>query len=198
MQDRLNIRSTDGATRIGSVVNSRYQEILAELGLQVGTRVVAQASGAATVGSPAFTFSAMEKLERVYYLSGSTPIFLDEVSFDVLRKMASTASGDTPTVYAIQTIVASAVTIRVDKNAATTYTLKADGEATATTLSGSLVPVLPTQFHYLLVEAAIADELLKMEKPQLAAAAQGRVTTGLSKLKLFIAKSAGTKLYQAA
>lgn len=196
VQDRLNLRSTDAATRIGSVVNSRYQEILAELGLQVGTRVVAQASGAATVGSPVFTFSGIEKIERVYYLDGTTPIFLNEVTFDELRLLGSTSSGDTPSMYAVQTMVASAVTIRVDMNAATTYTLKADGEATATTLSGALAPALPTPFHYLLVEAAVADELLKMEKPQLAAAAQGRVTQGLSKLRLYIAKSAGAQIYQ--
>lgn len=189
VQGRLNLNSTESTTRVGTVVNARYQRLLAELGLDIHTQVFGVSSGAATIGSPLFTFTGIEKLHRVYYLSGSTPIFLEEIPMDEMRKLASTASGDVPSQYAVQAMVASSVTIRTNMNAATTYMLKADGLDTTDALAGSNVPALPTNFHYLLVEGAISDELMKMEKPQLANIAESIYSRGLSNLKLFVLKT---------
>lgn len=187
----LNLNSTEAVTRVGARVNVRYQRVCAELGLQVAQRIIGQASGAATVGSPVFTWTGLEKLERVYYTSGSTLVFLDEISLEDLRKeeAGGFSSSDTPSRYAIQLMGASSVTIRTNAKAATTYTLKADGLDTTDTLSGAQVPQFPTNFHYILTEGALSDELRKMDKTAEAGVAETVFEGGISKLRLFLAKS---------
>lgn len=189
---QLNLNSTDATTRVGTRLNTRYQRVCAEVGVNIAQRVVGQASGAATVGSPVFTWTGVEKLERVFWLNGTDPKFLEEISFDDLRKEEESAfpSSDEPTKYAYQLLGPSSVTIRVNATAATTYTLKADGLDTTDTLSGSQVPQFTTNYHYILVAGAKSDELMKMEQPDLAAIEEGIYEKGLSKLKLFIATTA--------
>jgi hypothetical protein len=192
VQSQLNLDSSDSSTRISSRLNTRYQRVCAELGIQVAQRVINQASGAATTGSPQFTWTGMEKLERVYWLdANSNPQFLDEISFEDLRRQEEQGldTSDEPTEYAVQLMGASSITIRVNKKAETTYTLRADGLDTTDTLSGSQVPQLPTNFHYILVEGAMSDELRKMQRVDEAGIAEAVYEKGLSKLRLFLAKS---------
>lgn len=190
----LNLNSTEATTRVGVRINTRYQRVCAELGLQVGQTVIGQASGAATVGSNVFTFTGVEKIDRVYWVdSNSNPVFLErEISLDDMRlqEEGGLASSDRPTEYAIQVMGPGSVTIRANTKAATTYTLKCDGLDVTDTLSASLVPQFTTNYHYILIEGVLSDELRKMDKFDEAGAAEAVYDAGLSKLRLFYAKSA--------
>lgn len=185
--ERLNLTSSTATARIGRAVNARYRRVTSSIGVQVARRTT-NVVGTTSIGYATVTFSGLEKLERVIDdRSGSVKV-LKEITFDDLRAM-NPGTGD-PTCYAIQSMDAGSVTIRLDITAQTTYNLKADGLATAATMSGSQVPQFDQDYHDILVEGAVADELKKQEKAALAKDAEQLFEKRLSELRYFIAKSA--------
>ena len=76
------------------------------------------------------------------------------------------------------------------------FVLTADVEVNLATLSGVGVPAFAESFHDLLVYGAVAIELEKMEKYELAKAQEARCEGRISELRMFIAKSAYRTMWQ--
>jgi hypothetical protein len=187
VKSRLNLTSTEATTRVGQFVNSRYRRLTSSVGVQTSRRTTSTANTVA--GNPRVTFS-LEKVERVYLTASGKARVLSERSYDEWRTSVvhAPSSGD-PLTYAIETTGASTVTIVLDPTPSGTETLSADGLQNASTLSGSSVPNFPADFHDALVFGAMADELRKMEKPDLAAEAEAQYEARVADLRYFLAKS---------
>ena len=119
---------------------------------------------------------------------------LDEISFDEMRNQA--LSTQPPQQYAISRMGASSVTIYLDCIPTTVFILSADVMEKTTTLSGSTEPAFDENFHDILVHGGKVPELLKMEKPALAQAAENDYQRRLGDLRLFIRMSAYQVIYQ--
>lgn len=142
-----------------------------------------------TIGSAEVTFTSMEKITRVYILDAdSNKIFLDEVTVDELRE-ETPATSDSPRRWAVKSYTNDDVVILLDKLAETQYAVKADGFSTTSTLSGSNTPQFPESFHDILIEGVLADEYMKLEKPDLAKISEMRYERRLSDLRMWAAKS---------
>ncbi len=119
---------------------------------------------------------------------------LNERSFDEIRYMP--LGSDPPQNWAVQNMGASTVTAFLDSIAASAYILNADVEMNITDLSGSQIPAFSQDFHDILIQGGIADELYKMEKYDLSEVREGKFEKRLGELRLFIAKSGGLEIYQ--
>lgn len=178
-------------TRIGRFINQRYRELASSLGLQTTVRATAQA--ATIVGNRSLTFLC-EKLYAVYDASVTPVRVLTLATFDQLRNgMVATDPAQT---YAIQLMGASTVTIFLDSVPATSYTLTADVEINLTDLSGTQTPAFPADYHDILVRGAMADELERMEKPDLSALQNAKVEKRVAELRLYLVKSAYFDVFQ--
>ena len=98
--------------------------------------------------------------------------------------------------FAIYSTTAITVTIVLNSIPTTAHTLYAEGLSNVASLSGSGTPAFAEDFHDILVFGAVADELRKMEKVQLAKDAEDDFERRLSDLRMFIAKSAYLDMYQ--
>jgi hypothetical protein len=201
--DRLNLTSTPSLARIGRSINERYRWLASSIGFDTIERTTASAS--TSVGNRVLTFgpspTKVQKLLSVFNPAFQPPNVLDQVSFDEMRNQAS-RSGNEPRAYAIQLMGSDNVTIMLDQTPTAIYSLSADVMSNRTTLSGTDVPAFAEDYHDALVYGAMATELKKMEKYDLAKenedmffnpeTGQGRVAD----LRLFIAKSAYMDIYQ--
>ncbi len=192
--DRLNLSSATAVARVGRSVNVHYRRVTSSIGVQVGRRLSSPVTEACTLGSTLVTFSGIEKIERVIDDTSGSVTVLEEVSEDDLRR-ANPGDGD-PTQFSIVNMGPGTVTIRLNSLMQDERELKADGLATATTLSGSQEPQFPTSFHDILVEAVLADEYRKIDEPTQAGIAAGTASKRLSELRLFIAKSSAQSVRQ--
>lgn len=188
---RLNLSSPEAISRIGEEVNDRYRRVCAAIGMETTTRETVTADTAE--GVQTLTFTNVVKLFTVLDEDGEP---LDEVSYTYL--IGQTPHGDPPQAYAIKTMGATSVTILLDCEPESSYTLSADALVIVSTLSGVAVPAFSENFHDILVLGALADELDKMEKRTLADKKEAQYTQRLSDLRYFIAKSAYLDIYQGA
>lgn len=192
VKDRLNLTSSDATTRIGRAVNVMYRRVTSGLGLQVARRITG-VIGTTSIGVQKFTFTGIEKIERILDTRSGSTKEIDERTFEEIR-VINPSSSDTPHMWAVEKMGPSSVTVRLDVLPQTAFQLLADGLETAATLSGSQVPNFNQDFHDVLVEGVIADELRKQEKPVLARIAQDTYDKRLSELRFFIVKSANANL----
>lgn len=189
IMDRLNLSSTDATTRVGREVNHHYKRVTAALGIAPVVRRVT-VTQAATIGSPSITFSNIEKVERVIDATTTPDTILDdERSFDELRQTEAVSS-DTATLWAVEAMGATSVTLRFDVAFRTAKVMTVDGYGKRATIATTDVPAFPETFHDVLIERVMADELRKQEKPQLAKIAHDTAQAILSDLRLFVAVSA--------
>lgn len=196
IQDRLNLTSTASTTRIGKLVNTYNRRVTTAIGIAQMSRPVVGTAIACTIGSGVITFPSMEKVTRVYYLSGSSKKFLDEVTLDELLEIALPPTSDSPKRYAIQSYTNDDVVVRMDVLAETAFTIKADGFSSAATLSGVMPPVFPESYHDILIEGVLQDEYKKMEKLQLAQISSNIYEQRLSDLRYWAAKSLYLDIHQ--
>lgn len=197
VRDRLNLTSTASLTRIGERVNEVYKEVTASIGLQTSRRVTVNVTiDQNTAGLPEVTVPNVEKVLRIVIqdVNGGL-ITLSEMTYDSITQI-QTASG-TPRSWAVKRIGASEVVIVLDSTPTASTTLICECYDHAEDIAGSQEPYLPTSFHDLLVEGAMAIELRKMEKPELATIAENKYQQRLSDLRMFIAKTAYMDIYQA-
>jgi hypothetical protein len=194
--ERLNLTSATALARIGRSINQRYRRLSSSIGLQTTARGIVTAS--TVIGNRSLTFgptpSPVEKLYAVYDASVSPPRVLSEASFDELRN--AVVGTDPAHTYAIQVVGASSVTITLNTVPASIYVLTADARLNLATLSGSQVPAFTESFHDVLVHGAMATELEKMEKIDLAKLQEGHYEMRLAELRFDIAKSAYREFYQ--
>ena len=194
MTDRLNLTSDQAISRVGRELNARYKRVSSSIGLAVSRRVYDIAVQTVT-DDKYLTFTGVEKIEVVKDVTTvDQPIALVERLPGEMNDLVIKDSQ--PRNYAIFSVTHNTVTILVDSNVVEDAFIKADGLETAETLSGSLTPAFAESFHDVLVFGAVADELKKMEKFQLARDAEDDFERRLSDLRMFIAKSAYLDIYQ--
>ena len=185
--DDLNLTSTTATTRVGREINIRYKRLVSSLNLDTSKHT--SSSQSAVAGSTEITFTSIDKITRIVDTTGGAFRLLKEITWNELREKAAKDS-NTPTQYAIKRVGANSVVVAFDVNFQTiTPSLRADGYETTSTLSGSTAPAFPEDYHDILVWGAKADELLKMEKPQLAVYCERMFEKRLSELRLYLAKS---------
>lgn len=177
---RHDITRSDGKERIGQNVNIHYHAITGELGMQTSRR--GEVEKVVTVGSRYVTFANVEKLYMVYTLDDDRVRELDERPFSELRRTTPQESDD-PKKYAVSRSEASEITIFLDAEPATAYTLYADAERTTDNLEGNDEPAFPQSFHDVLILYAQADEFEKSEKTK--QAQDKRLEAEVRKAKLF-------------
>jgi hypothetical protein len=179
--------------RVGTEVNLRHREILSSLGVSQATEFTA-ATATTTIGSRFLTFGpspvAVVKVLAVYDLAPGTypPPTLDEVTTDEL--LALSVLADPPTKYAVTNMGERTVTIKLNSIPATQYVLTANVEGNVTQLSGALMPQFSEDYHDILVNMVMADELEKAEKYDKSAAKLKQALARMGEFRLFIAKSA--------
>jgi len=196
--DRLNLTSDTARTRIGVFCNERYKVVTSSIGLITSRRVtstlIVDPTDTATFPDlPNLTIGFMEKINRIAIIApmgASTGVqVLRQLTFDEIS--AYPTMNAVPRAWAPYRMGSGEVQIILDGvTTDTTFTLNIEGYDLAETLEDDAVPFIPTDFHDILIEGAKSDELLKMEKPSLAAIAEQKFQSRLSDLRMFIAKSA--------
>lgn len=190
--ERAGITSAEGLARIGRAVNSYYKRVTSSIGLQPSRRVLVQAN--ATLGSRYLTFTGIEKVLAVQDRSTGSIRVLDQV---VPEEIDDQSIGDgLPTRFAVYRANAGSVQIYLNVTPQTEFTLYCEGYDRADTLSGGDEPAFPESFHDLLVEGALADELRRQEKPDLAKEAAAVHERRVSDLRMFLATSAYQDIHQ--
>lgn len=197
--DRINLKGDAAMARIGTNVNMRHREILSSLGIsQVAKGTSATAT--ATIASRFITFGpspvAVIKILAVYNttVSATQPPILDELTRDEM--LHTTLGSDPPTAYCVYTMGERSVTIQVNAIAATGYTLTADVEGNTSQLSGALSPSFDEDYHDILVNMTMSDELEKAEKYDKAKEKMKQAERRMGELRLQVAKSAMKGLRQ--
>ena len=194
--ERMNLTSTPARTRIGRSINERYRWLASTLGLQTTARATAPAT--TVIGNRSLTFGPtplrVEKLYAVFDPATSPPRLLTPVTFAEMR--VRVVGTDPPHSYAVQTMGADSVTIRLNTIPATAYPLTADVLANVAVLAGSDVPNFAESYHDLLIHGGMATELEKMEKYEMSKVQEAHWNDRLSDLRFFIAKNAFNTFYQ--
>ena len=194
IKDRLNYTSSTTDTRLGNTINRIYRQVGTEIGINFARQT--NATKIVTIASATVVFSGVERIDRVWYLdSNSKPHIVDQVLIDELRNEAAVSS-DQPTLWALLSTTSNTVSIRLDANPETAYTLYCDGVSEVADLSGSNEPAFPESFHDILVEGVLREEYLKLEKPTLADRAEAAYEKRLSGLRMFMAKTGYMDIYQ--
>lgn len=190
--ERLNLTSAEATARVGRNLNNRYKRLTSSIGMD--TSRFTQVSKAATIGNQSLTFTGIEKVNTVIDKSSGKDLILEQLTQDEMHQIS--VRSEPPRHFSVTNMHYNTVTIYMDCVPTTTFTLYADGIVTLSTLSGTDVPDFPESFHEILVFGTMADEYRKMEKPQLAQAAELDYEKRLSDLRMFIAKTAWLDIYQ--
>lgn len=197
---RMNLSSSDAVTRIGEFVNERYRQATSSIGIEaVRLQTTIRVFAAGYAGLPEVVFNDYDKINRIQWVdtsvSPSTFRTLKELTYDELTSMPT--NNGLPRAWAVKNLGAHSVTVVLDAYPTTdAMTLRVNGYTRLQDASGSTEPVFPEDFHDLLIHGAMADELRKMEKPQLAQTAEGKYENRVSDLRMFIAKSAYLDIVQ--
>lgn len=191
--ERLNLTSPEAQARIGRFVNARYKRVTSGIGLQTSRRTTVNVTVDPTDPEstlPEYTVENLEKILKITMTAGAGGILvLKEKMYDEITVMAT--NNRFPRAWAPKRMGLGTVTIVFDSFPPDqTFDLKIEGYQIPETLEDDQEPFLPTDFHDLLIEGAMSDELRKMEKPQLAAISENTYNERLSDLRMFIAKSA--------
>jgi hypothetical protein len=193
--EKVNVTSATAIARIGRSINTRYKDVATSIGLQTTARGAATA--ATIIGNRALTFGPTPvKVQKVYavYDPASPVPPLRLISFEEMRQRK--AGSGKAKAYAVQLMGADSVTILLDNTPLVVFTWYADAEVNLATLSGTQVPSFSESYHDILTYAAIAVELEKMEKYDMAKIMEKKSEDRLSQLRLFIAEEGYAEMYQ--
>lgn len=193
MQDlvmtRLNLTSTDARTRIKTELNLRYREVQSGVNLSATRRGVATFT--TTSGSSTTTQSGIAKVFSVW-----DPVYLmrplREVSLNTLRALdAPEIVVGTAEEYVIDNFVNNEITLRLFPQPTVAYGLQADVLLAGVDMSAdSDEPAFAEDFHDVLVNGVISDELAKLEKWKESQLYEAKFEKRLSELRYFIRKAA--------
>lgn len=193
IKDRLNLSSSDATTRIGKAVNRKYKEVTSSLGMVVSRRTEVQAD--TTEGVRTLTFDGIEKISAVIDRSSGTDRLLREVTYEEMKDVA-VREDDLPAQWAVYRTGPDTVTIYLDCNPQSEFTLYAEGLESKATLSGSDEPTFSESYHDVLVEAVLVDEYRKLEKFDFMKASKVLYDTRMSELRLWISLSSYNDIHQ--
>lgn len=166
-----------------------YKKVATSIGLQTTAR--GSATAATAVGNRALTFGPSPvKVQKIYAIfDAASPLPpLRVISFEEMR--VRRAGSGKAQMYAVQLMGADSVTVLLDNTPSAIFTWTADVEVNLATLSGTQVPAFAESYHDILTYAAIAVELEKMEKYDMAKIMEKKSEDRLSELRLFIAEEA--------
>lgn len=191
---RLGLTTPEARTRIKIMINERYRKLQTSIGMsrvRFGTITFPTVAGTST-----YPTTGVIKPWTVQIPAQNWT--LDEKSFDTIRTMDPDLSqSGRPYAYAVQKFAATSATLYLYPKPDAIYTIQVDGILTGSDLvADGDIPAFPEDFHDLLVFAASADELTKMEKPGLAQAQEIRADNRTRELRYFIEKSAYLGLMQ--
>lgn len=195
--DRLNLTSEDAESRIVKRVQDRYRRVTSSNGLVTSRRVSRTYVIDPDVVTilPDFRIEGMNKVLRIVRVVGTASrALVDELSYDDVT--SRNLSAGTPNNWGVKFIGGSYVIITFDRTAEESFTIEVEGVANLGVLSANDEPMFPEDFHDILVEGAMSDELRKLEKADLAGIAENNYKERLSDLKMFIAKSGYLTMYQ--
>lgn len=189
-------KSDDAKTRIGESVNWRYREIASSLSIPTIARTTVTAaitigSRDLVVGSAAFP---AEKVISLYDATVTPVRVLYESTYETLRNSVDT--GNTCDEWAVKLMGARTVTLFLSGTPTSAFTYTADVLANRVALSGSDSPAYSEDFHDILVDMAMADELEYDEKPTLADRKLKQADRRMGELRMYIASSAYKDLVQ--
>lgn len=190
----LNLTSAVATARVGRSINRYYKRACSGIGLESSTHSLVPITATTTISNQSLVFTGTNKLLSVFNPAFTPPMVLEELTFDEIRNQP--LGTDPPQSYAIQLMGATTVTIWLSSIPATMYSLSADAELVIGTLSGVQVPAFDENFHDLLIYGAMAVELDKMEKYDLAEKQENLFESRLSALRMKIAISAYMDIYQ--
>lgn len=188
VMERLNLTSQEARERIGRRVNAKYKIVTSSINLVTSRRVELEVVvNSASLGSilPDLVVTGVEKIIRIANEGSSTP--LDHVSFGEIKSRA--VGSAKPTAYADKRMGSGEVTITLNSYTTAPFDLEIEGYEIADKLADDAEPSFSSDYHDVLSEGVMEDELRKMEKPQLAELANRTYLQRLSDLKMFIAKS---------
>lgn len=191
--ERLNLTSAEATSRVGRAINRLYGTITSSISLDTSRNELG-VPATIVLGESELTFAGVEKVFRVFDTSSGRIKELKEVTLFQIRE--ENPGTGMPTKWAVITIDADSVTIRVNTVAQTAFTIYADGLTSLPTLSGSDIPIIPKSFHDVLIEGVLKDEYQKLEKPQSAKLALDTYNQRMSDLRMFLTKSAYKDVYQ--
>ncbi len=186
---RLNLTSTDARTRVKVELNLRYREIQSGVNLSQTRRGIATFT--TTSGSSTVTQSGIAKVLSVF-----DPVYLmrplREISLNTIRALdAPSLVKGTPYEFVVQNDTSNLITLRLFPQPQVTYDLQADVLLAGTDMvSNSDEPAFPTDFHDILVQGVIADELNKVEKFREAQLFEAKFEKRLSELRYSLRKAA--------
>jgi hypothetical protein len=187
--NRLNLTSTDARTRIKVEINLRYREVQSGVNLSStrrGLTTFTTASGVSTT-----TQSGIAKVLSVF---DSTYLMrpLREISLNTIRSLdAPSLVQGIPYEFVVQNDTHDLITLRLFPQPNVVYNLQADVLLTGTDMSSdSDEPAFPDDYHDILVQGVVADELNKLEKFREGQLFEAKFEKRLSELRYFIRKSA--------
>jgi len=195
---RLNLTSPEAFQRIGQRVNERYRKVTSSIGMITSRRLTKDFTIDTTLPQysalPDLTFTGFEKILRITTTPddsvNSGVIVLKQLTYDEIE-IIPPFPDRVPRAFAVKRMGSHEVTVRFDAYpAGTTFFLHVEGYDVADILADDAEPFLPEDFHDVLIEGAMSDELRKMEKAELAQIAEGKYEQRLSDLRMFIAKNA--------
>lgn len=190
---RLNLTSPEAFQRIGQRINERYRKVSSSIGMLTSRRQVRDFTVDPTAPNilPDYVIDGFEKIHRIVRLdpaSGSITV-MKILSYDDVANITQ-FTDRIPHAFAIKRMGAHEVTITFDSFTTTSpFTIKVEGYELADVLADDAEPFMPESFHDILIEGAMADELSKMEKPELAQMREAKYESRLSDLRYFIAKN---------
>ena len=189
----MNLTSTEALARVPIWVNMRYREVCSGVGLSMLDQGVVNAT--ATVGSRFLTFGpGVEKLLSVYNAAYAPPMFLDEHTYDEVLNGPLTT--DPASAWAVQGVTDKTVTVILNATAGSAVIYSASARQNKTIMSGTMVPVIPEDFHDILIFSAKEMELEKMEKYDMATRQAERFEKRLGELRYYLSSSAYRQLVQ--
>lgn len=185
---RLNLSSDTARTRIKEFLNQRYREVSTSVSMTPVRR--STVTVATVVGTD--TITPTDLLLPITVRIPALNRVLDEVSVDQMRTFDAGENTDAdPQFYAINNVGASTVVLRLWPNPSAIRTISIDGIVRGTELSADGdIPVLPEDFHDLLVFGAMADEYDHFDKADFAARQEAKFEKRMSELRYYLAKSA--------
>lgn len=185
--NRLNLTTAEARTRVKVFLNERYRRLQTSIGLG---RVRFVSSTFPTINGT-YTYSPVGLIKPLTLTLPAQNIVLDERSMDQIRLLdPDNSTTGVPYFYVVQKFNAKTVTLYLWPKPDAIYTIAYDGIATGADMTAdSDIPAVPEDFHDVIEFGAVADELMKMEKPSLSQTMEVKADLRTRELRYFLAKS---------
>lgn len=190
---RLNLTSETSRTSVEEGVNDRYKRVTSSIGLVTSRRVILPFTIDPTdVDStlPDAAFEGLEKILKISLVVTGRNRNVNPLTYEEITELTSTTLRALPNFYAVKRMGSGVVTVTFDAYPEDPFDLLVEGYEIADVLEDDAEPAFPADFHDILIEGAMGDELRKMEKLQLAQVADNKYEARLSDLRMFIIKNA--------